>query len=253
MRVGQHLPVAVAFCLGVFAASEPKAQEGTEGTDSPRSSPPDLRLHLEAGLGADLYRSMQMPDGSRASPSCSSGELIPLLCKLIPALDLGIDWSPVEAFGAGLHARWLPALRGGASTLGRRLDILEVLLVPQVRLPWPWRFPRGGARPYLAAPLGVAWSFQSKKWERAVNESWNSRPGLSAGAALGLELFWGPRWGTLFELDYRARFLSSDVVSTPLDEPALAASERVTVTQHQLVFSVGVVLGLRHTQSRPLE
>lgn len=76
-----------------------------------------------------------------------------------------------------------------------------------------------------------------------MKEDWNSRPGLSVGAALGLELFWGLRWG-IVELDYRARFLSAEVLSTPLDEPASKATERVTVTQHQLVLSLGLLFGL---------
>lgn len=123
--------------------------------------------------------------------------------------------------------------------------MFDVLLVPHVNLPWHWqRFPRGGARPYLAAPFGVAWSYQSRNWTRAVNEDWNSRPGLSVGAALGLELFWNRRWGGLVELGYQARFLSADVISTPVDEPQARVSERVTTTQHQILFSSGIVFGL---------
>jgi len=130
--------------------------------------------------------------------------------------------------------------------LGRHLDVVEVLVVPQVSVPWKWRrWPRGGARPYFAVPVGVAWSYQSRNWTRAVTEDWNSRPGLSAGAAIGLEIYWSRRWGTLVELGYQARFLSADVVSTPVDEPQAQVSERVTTTQHQILFSVGLLVGLR--------
>ena len=187
-----------------------------------------------------------MPDGSRASPSCAP-QLPPSFCKIAPALGLGMDWSPVALFGLGLRGRWVPGIPGNGSIFGRRLDVVEVLLVPQVSLPWKTRIPRGGARPYVAAPVGLAWSFESRTWERAVQEVWNARPVFSAGAALGLELYWGARWGTLLELDYRARFLSADVVSTPLAEPASQATERVTVIQHQLVFSVGLLFGLPRT------
>ena len=78
-----------------------------------------------------------------------------------------------------------------------------------------------------------------------MTEDWNSRPGLSAGAAIGLEMYWSRRWGTLVELGYQARFLSADVISTPVDEPQAQVSERVTTTQHQILFSVGLLVGLR--------
>ena len=243
MRASPRLSVTMAFCLGALAASaEARAQEAVE---APLPLPPRLRLHVEVGLGAYLSYSMQMPDGSRASPSCSSLQLIPALCRITPALGLGMDWSPVPLFGLGLRGRWVPAIAGNGSIFGRRLDVVEVMLVPQMSLPWRKRIPRGGARTYVAAPVGLAWSFESRGWERAVREDWESRPGLSAGIALGFELFWGARWGTFLELDYRARFLSADVVSTPLAEPASQATERVTVIQHQLVFSVGLLFGMQ--------
>jgi hypothetical protein len=135
---------------------------------------------------------------------------------------------------------------GEANYFGRRLYVLEVLSVPHVNLPWYWRrFPRGGARPYVALPVGLAWTYQTRAWSRAVHEDWNSRPGLSVGAALGLELFWSRRWGGLVELGYQARFMSADVISTPVDEPSARVSERVTTTQQQILFTVGVVFGVR--------
>ncbi len=230
----------VALCLGTLAGSAETRAEEEAGVSAPL--PPGLRLHVAAGLGAYLSQSMREPDGSQASATCSQ-EAIRWLCTVSPALGFGIDWSPVDPFGLGLRGRWVHAVHGNATIFGRQLDVFEALLVPQVRLPWRKGIPRGGARPYVAAPVGLAWSFQSRKWERAVREDWNARPGLSAGAALGLELFWGRRWGTLVELDYRARFLSADVVSTPLDEPASKATLRVTATQHQIVFSVGLLFG----------
>jgi hypothetical protein len=78
-----------------------------------------------------------------------------------------------------------------------------------------------------------------------VNEDWNSRTGLSLGAAIGFELFWTPRWGALVELGYQARFMSADVTSTPVDEPAARVTERVTMRQQQLMLSLGIVFGLR--------
>jgi hypothetical protein len=232
----------MACCLAALAASAEASCEEAAETAWPQ--PPRLRLHVDGGLGGYLSYSMRMPDGSRASPSCSSLQLIPAFCRIAPALGLGMDWSPVPLFGLGLRGRWVHAIPGNGSIFGRRLDVVEVLLVPQMSLPWHKRIPRGGARPYLAAPVGLAWSFESRAWERAVQESWNGRAGLSVGAALGFELFWGARWGTLLELDYRARFLSADVVSTSFAEPASPATERVTVTQHQLIFSVGLLFGV---------
>jgi len=58
-------------------------------------------------------------------------------------------------------------------------------------------------------------------------------------------MYWSHRWGTFLELGYQARFLSADVVSTPVSEPQAQVSERVTTTQHQILFTVGVVFGLR--------
>ena len=117
--------------------------------------------------------------------------------------------------------------------------------MPQLHVPWNRRVPRGGALSYVALPIGLAWSFQSRTWTRAVNEDWNSRPGLSVGAAIGVEMFWGRRWGTLVELGYQARFLSAEVISTPVDEPQAQASERVTTTQQQILLTVGLLFGLR--------
>jgi len=239
MRASRRLSITM-ICLGTLAASSGAiAQEVAEASPLP----PRLRLHVEGGLGVYLSNSMQMPDGSRASPSCSP-QLITAFCRIAPALGLGMDWSLLPLFGLGLRGRWVHGIPGNGSIFGRRLDVVEVLLVPQVTLPWKKRIPRSGARPYVAVPVGLAWSFESRTWERAVQEDWNARPGLSAGAALGLELFGGTSWGALIELDYQARFLSADVVSIPLAEPASQTTERVAVVQHQLVFSVGLLFGL---------
>jgi hypothetical protein len=64
------------------------------------------------------------------------------------------------------------------------------------------------------------------------------------GAAVGFELFWTPRWGVLLEVGYQARFMSADVTSTPVDEPQAQVTERVTMRQHQILLSVGIVFGL---------
>jgi hypothetical protein len=130
--------------------------------------------------------------------------------------------------------------------LGRHLDVVEMLIIPQLNLPWKWRrWPPKGARPYIAIPLGLAWSFQYRNWTRAVDEDWNSRTGVSVGVAVGYEMYFSPRFGMRVELGYQARFLSADVVSTPVDEPQSQVTERVTTTQQQLLFSLGIVFGLR--------
>jgi hypothetical protein len=241
MRALRCLRSTAAFCLLGLAvpAGAMAQQEVHQEVQSP--VPPSLRLRLEVALGQLSSDSTQWHDGSQASPSCA-----PYLyaCDLSPALGLGIDWSPLRYIGLGLRGRWVHQL-ASTSIFGRHLDVLEVLSVPQVNLPWKWRrFPRRGARPYVALPLGVAWSFQSRSWTRAVNEDWNSHPGLSAGVAVGLEMYWTARWGSLVELGYQARFLSADVVSTPVDEPQAQASEHVTTRQHQIIFSVGLLFGL---------
>lgn len=170
------------------------------------------------------------------------------MCGIVVSLGMGVDWAPFRQVSFGLRGRWFipgAAYSDNTNMLGRHLDVVEILLVPQLGLPWDLRFPRGGARPYLALPVGVAWSYASRNWTRAVNEDWGARPGLSVGAALGIELFWGPRLGTLLELGYQAHFLSSDVTQTPVDEPPARVTERVTTTQHQIFFSVGIVFGVR--------
>jgi hypothetical protein len=74
----------------------------------------------------------------------------------------GFDWSPARLFGLGVHARWLVGRAAWEEYLGRHIDIIEVLLVARLELPWKWRWPYGGARPYLALPLGPAWSYESR-------------------------------------------------------------------------------------------
>jgi hypothetical protein len=58
-------------------------------------------------------------------------------------------------------------------------------------------------------------------------------------------MYFSLRFGMRVELAYQARFLSADVVSTPVDEPQSQVAERVTTTQQQLLFSLGIVFGLR--------
>lgn len=225
------------------ASGAAPAQVHEEPSLPPRlPAPPSLRLHVEGALTDLRSNTTRWPDGTTSSPACTG--LVD--CDLGLAAALGLDWSSRRRVGVGLRGRMHRHFAGDANDLGRRLYVLEVLSVPHVNLPWfGRRFPRGGARPYLALPVGVAWSFQTRAWSRAVREDWHSRPGLSVGAALGLELFWSRRWGGLMELGYQARFMSADVVSTPVDEPSARVSERVTTTQHQILFSVGIVFGVR--------
>jgi hypothetical protein len=205
-------------------------------------APPSLRVHVEGALTDLQANTTRWPDGTTSSPTCTGL----VSCNLGLAAGLGLDWSSRGHVGFGVRARMHRHFAGDANDFGRRLYVLDLLSVPHVDLPWfSRRFPRGGARPYVALPVGLAWSFQTRAWSRAVHEDWNSRPGLSVGAALGLELFWSRRWGGLMELGYQARFMSADVISTPIDEPSARVSERVTTTQHQLLFSVGIVLGVR--------
>ena len=158
-------------------------------------------------------------------------------------LELGLDWSPFRYVGAGMRARWIVA-DTTSNLLGRRFNAVEVLLTPQFQFPWPWRWPRGGLRPYLALPIGPAWSFESRAWSRAVAEDWQSRVGLSLGAALGFEFYLSRRWGFVVETSYQERYLSADVVETPLAEPQAQATERVTLTQRHLTVSLGLLVAL---------
>ena len=223
----------VSQAMPASAAAQEDAQPTTQ---------PGLRLHVEGALGLLLSDSSRWPDGLRASPSCPP--LSDEVCDFAPALALGMDWSLSHHFDLGLRGRWIHPFPV-RTMLGRHLDVVEVLIVPQLNVPWKWRrWPPKGARPYVAAPVGVAWSFQYRNWTRAVSEDWNSRPGLSAGVAVGFEMYFSRRFAILVELGYQARFLSADVVSTPVDEPEAQVSERVTTTQHQILFSVGVLFGL---------
>ena len=242
---------AVLSCLAVLAmaglthAQLPDAipasasSLGTEGALLPPPQPPHVRLHLAAGLAnaGSSDTLAKWPGGSAVDSRCSEGPC------LSPVVDLGADWSPTRYYGLGLRGRWV---RGGDSgnLMGRHWDVLEVLLTPQLNLPWPWRWPRGGGRPYLALPIGPAWSFQSRDWSRAVAEEWRSRTGVSVGAALGCEFYVSRRWGFVVETNYQERYLSSDVVETPVNEPQARASERVTLMQRHLAFSVGLLVAL---------
>jgi len=226
--------------LAVPAGSMAQEEGRQEARDPQPAMPPRLGLHVENALGLFLANSTRWPDGSRASPSCA-----PLddACNFSVALGLGMDWLPLRHFGLGLRGRWVHP-RSSATILGRHLEVVEVLAVPQLHLPWKWRrFPPAGARSYLAVPIGVAWSFLSRRWTRAVKEDWNGRPGLSTGVALGLEMYWSRRWGTLVELAYQVRFLRATLISTPVDEPQAQVGQQITTTHHQILFSVGLLLG----------
>jgi hypothetical protein len=206
----------------------------------PLVPPPRLRVQIKAGLAETYGPSwIQWSDGNREYESCPS-----FPCGLRFALGAGVDWSPVRYFGIGLHARWLVGRATWEEALGRHLDIVEVLVAPQLNLPWKWHWPPGGMRPYLALPFGPAWSFQSRTWSRAVHEDWNSRIGLSAGVALGMEFYWKHRLGWFFELNYQQHYLSADVIQTPVDEPAARATERVTAREAALILSIGHLFSL---------
>ena len=239
MRMSRWAWHSILFCLTCLACTASvRAEE-----DPQPQYPPSLRLHFDGGLGLLLSDSSRWPDGLQASPSCppSSAEV----CNFAPAFSLGTDWSLRRYFDLGLGVRWIHPFPV-RQTLGRHLDVVEVLIIPQLNLPWKWRrWPPKGARPYIAIPLGLAWSFQYRNWTRAVDEDWNSRPGLGAGVAVGYEMYFSLRFGMRVELAYQARFLSADVVSTPVDEPQSQVAERVTTTQQQLLFSLGIVFGLR--------
>lgn len=242
MILRRYLFPSTASCL-VFCMMALVPCHATADEDPGPAKPPSLRVHLAGGLGMYLSDTSQWPDGVRASPSCPP--LSSEVCNLAPMLALGIDWSALDRFDVGLRGRWIHPFQV-RDLLGRHLDVIEVLVVPRFNLPWDWPpWPRRRARLYLAAPLGVAWSIQYRSWTRAVNEEWNSRPGLSAGAAAGVEMYLGRRWGLLVELGYQMRFLSADVVSTPVDEPQSRVSERVVTAQQQLLLTLGVIFGLR--------
>ena len=238
MRFLQWLWLITAFCSVSLAMPASATAQQDE-----LPALPSLRLHVEGALGMFLSDSSQWPDGVRASPSCPP--LSAEVCDFTPALALGMDWSPLQRFDFGLRGRWIHPFPV-RDLLGRHLDVVELLIVPQYNLPWKWRrWPPRGARPYVAVPVGVAWSFQYRDWTRAVNEDWNGRPGLSAGVAAGFEMYFSPRFAIFMELGYQARLLFSDVVSTPVNEPQSQVTERVKTTQQQLLFSLGVVFGLR--------
>jgi hypothetical protein len=237
--------LAVLATAGLALAQSPEAVPVSlvvkEGVPLPPPRPPQLRLHLAAGLaeGGPNGTMANWPGGSTVDSWCSTCPFT----QVSPVLDLGADWSPTRYYGLGLRGRWV---RGGDSynLLGRHWDVLEVLLTPQLNLPWPWRWPRGGLRPYLALPIGPAWSFQSRAWSRAVAEEWHSRTGVSVGGALGFEFYVSRRWGFVVETSYQERTLSADVVETPVGEPQAQASERVTLMQRHLAFSVGLLVAL---------
>jgi len=229
-------------------SDDPTAVASTPDSSAERASifllvpkPPRLRVHMDGVLADDGHTetSAEWPGGSTEFATCQRWPS----CDASLALGLGADWSPNRFLSLGLRARWH---RGNdqLTVLGRRWDVVEALFVPQLNVPWRWRWPRGGLRPYLALPFGPAWSFQSRNWSRAVEEEWNSRTGLSVGVALGMEFYWNHRWGWLVEVGYQARFLSADVVSTPVVDPQSQASERMTLRQRQILFSAGLLFGL---------
>ena len=234
---------AVLGTAGLARAQSPEAMPVSsllnEGIPLPLPRPPRVRLHLAAGL-ADAGPNGTMakwPGGSTVDSWCSTG------CLFSQVLDLGANWWPTHYFGLGLRGRWV---RGGNSDnlLGRHWDVLEALLTPELNLPWPWHWPRGGLRPYLALPSGPAWSFQSRAWSRAVAEEWHSRTGVSVGGALGFEFYISRRWGFVVETSYQERYLSADVVETPVGEPQAQTSERITLMQRHLTFTVGLLVAL---------
>ena len=241
------LQKAMLSCFAVLATASrahaqlpdaiPVSSLVNEGAPLPPPRPPRLRLHLAAGLAnAGPNGTMATwPDGSTVDSWCSN-------CMFSQIADVGADWSSTSYYGLGLRGRWVRD--GDYNLLGRYSDVLEILLTPQLSLPWPWRWPRGGLRPYLALPIGPAWSFQSRAWSRAVVEEWHSRTGVSVGAALGFEFYVSRRWGFVVETNYQERYLSADVVETPVGEPQARASERVTLMQRHLAFSVGLLIPL---------
>lgn len=219
------------------AASDARAGDSSEGGVAVPAAPPRLRLHAGAGIADGGRGTMaRWPGGATEYASCSPS------CTYAPILDLGVVWSPWPHLGFGLRGRWVPG--SARSVLGRRWDVLEVTFTPELDLPWPWRGPRGRMRPYLALPIGPAWSFTSRDGGRAVQEDWKARTGSSVGAALGFEFYLNRRIGFVGELSYQERFLSADVVETPVDEPQARASERVTLNQRYLTFTAGLLLGL---------
>jgi hypothetical protein len=248
MKGWHPLLVLLGAALGTLSVPARALAQEADPFDEARLAPPPavpaparLRLLGEGSLTNLRSDSMRWPDGTTAAPSC------PNLIGCDPglAVGLGLEWSSESRFGVGLRSRLHRRFEGDAMYLGRRLYVLEVLSVSRVNLPWPWQRKRhADVHPYVALPLGLAWTFQTRTWSRAVNEDWNSRTGLSVGAAVGFELFWTPRWGVLLEVGYQARFMSADVTSTPVDEPQAQVTERVTMRQHQILLSVGIVFGL---------
>jgi len=145
-------PIALLSCLAVLATSGraqaqlpdavPVSLGVNEGAIVSPPRPPCLRLHLAAGL-ADAGSNGTMakwPGGSTEDSQCPGIQL----CSLNPILDLGADWSPTRHFGFGVRARWLKGtdFTDWPRVMGRTWDVLEVLLTPQLNLPWPWRWPR---------------------------------------------------------------------------------------------------------------
>lgn len=225
-----HLGSTVALLLSLGLPANAHAQE----QGRPRLSP-SLYAHAEGILADSTSDVTRWPDGSSASPAGSNK-----IHGFGYGLGAGMACSVIPRFTLGLRGRWLQ--RSPLETVwGRRLDVVEAVLVPQLNL-----LRRiGNMRPYVAVPLGAAWSIQRRSWTRAVEEEWNSRPGLTVGGSVGIEVFGPSQLGLLLELGYQARFLSASVISTPVEEPQSRVSERVTTTQHQIIFSAGLALGLR--------
>lgn len=202
------------------------------------AEPPRLRLHGTVGLAHGGRGTIATwPRGREEVAACSSD------CLVFPVLDLGVDGSLSRLLGMGLRTRWTPR-QWQDGVMGRRWDVVEVLLTPQINLPWPGTRLRDRLRPYLAFPIGPAWAFATRGWSRAVDEEWNSRTGLSVGATVGVEFYLKRRLGFVGEITCQERFMSADVVETPVAEPSARATERVTLRQRYLTISVGILLGL---------
>lgn len=241
------MPSARTWLLGLaFVATANNAhaevvdESAAAGGDGAQvwAGPPRLRLHGTLGLAHGGQGTIATwPGGREEVAACASS------CLVLPVLDLGVDGSLSRIFGVGLRARWTPR-HWHDGVVGRRWDVVEMLLTPQINLPWPGPKLRDRMRPYLAFPVGPAWAFATRSWSRAVHEEWNSRTGLSVGATVGVEFYLKRRFGFVGEITCQERFMSADVVETPVAEPAARASERVTLRQRYLTISVGMLLGL---------
>jgi hypothetical protein len=249
LALGLAAVASPALALDFEDASDDQLQETAPASASaaqtaaplPSPEPPRLRLHIDGAI-AHFYGEawMRWSGGETEYASCATGQA----CGFTLALAAGADVSLSRHVSLGLRARWLVGGSQWNEVQGRSLSVVEILFVPQVSLPWKWRWPRGGLRPYLALPVGPAWSFLSRTWSRAVHEEWDSRIGLSVGLALGMEFYLSRRWGWLVETSYQAHFLSGNVTQTPVDEPSAEVTTPVTAKQGMLLLTLGLLLPL---------